>query len=136
MLRSSLLLISLLVMQLRAETLIVVAKDSPIETLDAKYVADIFLARTTRFPNGDKALPLEMKGNAIRDLFYQQLSGKTSAQLNAYWTTLIFTGKGRPPATLDNPGELAGKLAREKGAISYLAAEQLTDDMKVVYRFP
>jgi hypothetical protein len=136
MLRSSLLFILLIVAPLRAETLIVVAKDSPIEKLDAKNVADIFMARTTRFPNGDKALPLEIKGNEMREGFYQQLSGKSSAQLNAYWTTLIFTGKGKPPATIATPDELAVKLTGDKGSISYLAAEQLTDNMKVVYRFP
>lgn len=119
-----------------ATTVVVVAKSSSIEALDDQYIANIFLARTNRFPNGDKALPIELKNHALRDSFYKEISGKTSKQLYAYWTTLVFTGKGKPPRSYKDNEALNSKLLSSPGSITYMPIEQVTDDMKIVYRFP
>lgn len=112
------------------------AKNSSIEALDEQYIANIFLARTNRFPNGEKALPLELKDNVLRDLFYQKIAGKSPKQLYSYWTTLVFTGKGKPPKNFQNHAALQSKLLSSPGSITYKPIEHVTDDMKVVYRFP
>lgn len=119
-----------------AQTVVVVAKDSNIKSLDYQHVANIFLARTNRLPNGEKAQPLELKENPLREYFYQAISGKSPKQLYAYWTTLVFTGKGKPPLAVSNSGELIQKLQNSPGAITYIAAEHVTDDMQVVFTFP
>lgn len=119
----------------RAEIVVVVAKNSVINTLDEQYVANIFLARTKQYPNGEKAIPVEIKGSDMRTGFYQTISGKTPTQLNAYWTTLVFTGKGKPPIGLTDPMELEQRLITRPGTITYLSADDVTDNMKVVYRF-
>lgn len=119
-----------------AQTVVVVSKESKIEALDDQYVANIFLARTSRFPNGEKAQPIELKNNDLRKRFYQDISGKTPRQLNAYWTTLVFTGKGKPPHSYGNNDDLHAKLLAQPGSITYLPLNQVTDDMKIVYRFP
>ncbi len=120
----------------QAQTVVVVAKDSPIESLDDQYIANIFLARTSRFPNGEKAQPIELKNNDLRKRFYQDISGKTPRQLNAYWTTLVFTGKGKPPHSYTNAEDLQMKLLAQPGCITYLPLDEVTDNMKIVYRFP
>ena len=118
------------------QTVVVVAKDSPIDDLDSQHVANIFLARTNRFPNGEKAAPIELKSQTAREGFYQKISGKSTRQLNAYWTTLIFTGKGKPPKGYPSSADLLLKLNSQSGAITYIAETQVTDEMKIVYRFP
>lgn len=115
---------------------VVVSKDSDIEALDNQQVANIFLARTRMFPNGNKAVPIELKNNEIRNRFYNEISGKTASQLNAYWTTLVFTGKGKPPKSLSNSDKLILQLLDQPGAISYVLDNQVNEKMKVVYRFP
>ena len=119
-----------------AQTVVVVSKDSQIEALDDQYVANIFLARTSRFPNGEKAQPIELKNSDLRTHFYQEISGKTPRQLNAYWTTLVFTGKGKPPRRYANTDDLQAKLLAQSGSITYLSLDEVTDEMKIVYRFP
>jgi len=118
------------------QTVVVVAKDSSISELNSQHVANIFLARTNRFPNGEKAAPIELKNQTAREGFYQQISGKSPRQLNAYWTTLVFTGKGKPPKGYPHSADLLFKLNNQSGAITYIADTQVTDEMKVVYRFP
>jgi len=119
-----------------ANVVVVVAKHSEIQSLEDKHVANIFLARTSRFPNGEKARPIELKNEALRNDFYLQISGKSSKQLYAYWTTLVFTGKGKPPRSYGDGATLQEKLLSQPGGITYLPLEQVTADMKIVYRFP
>lgn len=115
---------------------VVVSKNSDIDMLDNQQVANIFLARTRMFPNGQKAVPIELKNSEIRNRFYNEISGKTASQLNAYWTTLVFTGKGKPPKSLSDAEKLLLQLQDQPGAISYVLDHQVNDKMKVVYRFP
>jgi len=119
-----------------AQTVVVVAKNSTIESLDDQHVANIFLARTNRFPNGEKANPIELQNNQKKMYFYQEISGKTPSQLNAYWTTIVFTGKGKPPKNYPAHDDIKISLKNQPGAITYLPLDQVTEDMKVVYTFP
>jgi len=115
---------------------VVVSKKSSIESLSGTEVANIFLARTNRFPDGEKSVPIEFNGDKFRAEFYQSISGKTPGQLMAYWTTLVFTGKGRPPKSFDSYEKLSKQFSLAAGHITYLEQNLVTDDMKIVYRFP
>ena len=131
------LIISLFISMLsHSQMVVVMAKDSKIENLDNQHVANIFLTRTNRFPNGKKAIPIELKNSDIRSNFYEEISGKNPTQLMAYWTTLIFSGKGKPPKGYKNVKTLITRLENNPGCISYLSLAQVTDDLKIVYRFP
>jgi len=118
------------------DMVVVVSKDSPVDALENQQIANIFLTRTNRYPNGHKATPIELSHSQIRESFYQQISGKTPTQLMAYWTTLIFSGKGKPPRGFGDIHSLITRLENSPGSISYLSLSQVTDDLKIVYRFP
>lgn len=117
-----------------SQTVVVVPKESMVNSLNAQEVANIFLARTNRFPNGEKSMPIELKDEEVRRIFYQNISGKSPKQLMAYWTTIVFTGKGRPPKGYINYEELMKRF--EGGAITYLELSRVTENMKIVYIFP
>lgn len=120
----------------QAGTVVVVSKSSSLSTLDDKLVANIFLARTNRYPNGEKALPIELNDEGSRNSFYGTITGKSSNQLSAYWTTLIFTGKGTPPRSFDNMNQLITQVIEQPGTIAYIDSEKVTKDLKVIYTFP
>ena len=119
-----------------SQVVVVVSIDSAVDSLNNQQVANIFLAKTNRFPNGDKVTPIEIRNNAIRDQFYRGITGKSENQLNAYWTTLVFTGKGKPPKNLSNYDKLLMQLLDKPNAISYMLANQVTHNLKIVYKFP
>lgn len=136
---STLILMSLLLtlnVNASGSLVVVVSKDSTIESLNEHEVANIFLARTRYYPNGEKSMPVELKQSQFRDEFYQIIAGKSTKQLMAYWTTLVFTGKGRPPKTYKELAPLLEKVTSQTNYITYLDSELVTDKMKVVYRFP
>ncbi len=117
----------------QAEIAVVVSKSFEMTALTDKEVANIFLSRTKRFPNGLKAQPVELKSADLRVPFYETIAGKTPTQLSAYWTTLIFTGKGRPPAKYESMDELILDVENSPGKIAYLPISLVTEGMKVVY---
>jgi len=118
-----------------SQVVVVVAKNSPLETLDDTYIANIFLSRTNRYPNGDKAIPIELTNLTLRNNFYRSIAGKSPNQLSAYWTTLVFTGRGHPPKSYSDIKQLISRLESQAGAIAYIDNSQVTEDLKVIYRF-
>lgn len=119
-----------------SQIVVVVPTESTVKSLSYLDVANIFLARTNRYPNGEKSIPIELKDNILRKEFYQHISGKTPKQLTAYWTTLVFTGKGRPPKSYVTNNELIHKLKVDPRAMTYLDETHVTNKMRIVYSFP
>lgn len=116
-----------------AEIAVVASKASPIDKLDGHEVADIFLAKTNYLRDGSRVTPLELRENPFRASFYRDISGKTLPQINSYWTTLIFTGKGKPPRNVEALEQLVELLESSPNAITYLPLEQVSGTLKVLY---
>lgn len=121
---------------LQADIAIVVPANSPINTLSKKEVSNLFLSRTNRLENGKKAILIEIRDYRLRDTFYRLISSKTHTQLKYYWTTMIFSGKGKPPRSFSSKEDMIDYMKRHTTAISYLDSSDITPDMKEVLRFP
>ena len=64
---------------------------------------------------------------------YKLISNKTISQLKSYWTTLIFTGKGKPPKSFSNINYLVNYMKLHAGSIAYVNTSEVTSEMKVIY---
>jgi hypothetical protein len=116
-----------------ADLLVVVSAKSPAMTLRADQVADIFLAQDARLPNGADATPLDLPvGSPLRDLFYQKVAAKTPALARAYWTKMVFTGRGQPPRELATSVAVRKLVAANPGFIGYIDSAALDDSVHVV----
>lgn len=116
-----------------ADIAVVVNPDSEIPALSERQVVDMFMGRFVAFPDGSAALPLDQPLNSeLREMFYQHLTGKTVRQVNAYWAKLIFSGRATPPAMARASEDVSGMVKDNKNAISYIASDEVTDDVKVV----
>jgi len=117
-----------------ADVVAVVSAKSPIAALDKSQVADIFLGKASRFPNGLQAVPIDQaEGSAVRDEFYGKVVGKTAAQIKAYWSKIIFTGRGQPPTSVSNSIEMKKRISENPAAIGYIDRSMVDDSVKVVF---
>jgi ABC-type phosphate transport system substrate-binding protein len=117
-----------------ADVVAVVSARSPITALSMSQVADIFSGRASRFPNGLQAFPVDQaEGSAVRDEFYSKVVGKTAAQIKAYWSRIIFTGRGQPPPAVSNNIELKKRISSNPAAIGYIERNMLDDSVRVVF---
>lgn len=99
----------------------VVSSRSSVTVLTKNQVADIFLGKTSRFPDGEQAVPIDqVEGSAARDEFYAKFTGKSAAQIKAHWSKIIFTGRGQPPKEVPNSIEVKKLVAENPKAIGYI----------------
>lgn len=116
-----------------AELVVVVSARSPITTLRAEQVADIFLSEATRFPDGGEVVALDLPiGSPLRDDFYLKVANRTPALMKAYWTKRIFTGRGQPPRELPNSQAVRKLVADNPTLIGYIDRSALDASVRPV----
>jgi ABC-type phosphate transport system substrate-binding protein len=112
---------------------VVVSAKSSVAPLSKNQIVDIFLGKTSHFPDGSQAIPIDQaEGAAARDEFYTGLASKSAAQLKAYWSKIIFTGRGQPPREVANGTEVKKFIATNPAAIGYIERNLVDDSVKVV----
>ena len=115
------------------DLVVVVSARSPIDSLRADQVAAIFLGQAPRFPNGAVATAVDQPiGSAERDQFYLRVTGKTPALLKAYWSKMVFTGRGQPPRELAGSAAVRKAVADDPGLVGYIEREALDPSVRQV----
>jgi ABC-type phosphate transport system substrate-binding protein len=116
-----------------AEVVVVVSAQSPVTTLSRSQVADIFLGKARRFPNGALAQPVDqLEGSAARNEFYATYADRTPAQIKSHWSKIVFTGRGQPPAAVTSSEELKRRIAANPAAIGYIDRSQLDATVRAI----
>jgi len=130
-----LLTLSLAVTQVNAEIAVVV-NPANANAVSADDLNRLFLGRASSFADGTKATPLNMaEGQAAREEFDNKVLNRSSSQLKAYWSKLVFTGKGTPPKELDNDAAVKAAVAADASAIGYISSASVDGSVKVIATF-
>jgi hypothetical protein len=116
-----------------ADVVVVVSAKNSVSTLSRSQVVDLFLGKSSRFPDGRAAVPVDQaEGSEARDAFYLAFADKTPAQVKAHWSKVIFTGRGQPPRAVAG-GRLVKKLvAGNVDAVGYIDRSEVDESVKVV----
>lgn len=115
------------------EVVPVVSAKSPVKALSPAQVADIFLGKATRLPDGSPVTPVDQNEDSpSREKFYAQFTGKSPAQVKAHWSKIIFTGRGQPPRQLGGGPDVRKHVAENPGAIGYIEARLVDSSVRVV----
>jgi ABC-type phosphate transport system substrate-binding protein len=105
-------------------------------TVDQAEITRLFTGRGTTFSNGSKATPLNLaESAAARGEFDSKVLSKSSSQMKAYWSKLVFTGKGTPPKELNSDAEMKAAVAADASAIGYIDAAAVDGTVKVLAKF-
>ncbi len=116
-----------------SELVVVAGPHCPVNHLSREQVADIYLGRITTLPNGTSALPLDLPTSSEeRETFYSRLTGKSAAQIKAYWARMSFTGKGIPPKQLSTSTDIKRYVSNRPGAIAYVDGDAVDASVKVL----
>ncbi len=116
-----------------SEVVVVMSAKNPELRLSKEQVADIFLGRAHRLPDGRRAVPIDQsEGSAVREAFYESFLGRSAAQMKAHWSKIIFTGRGQPPRQVAGDREAKLHLSGNPDAVAYLAADQVDASVRIV----
>ena len=116
-----------------AEVVIVVNNSVAVSSITVDVAANIFLGKVDELPGGIRMVPI---GQKARTEFYSKVVKKDAAQLNAYWSRLIFTGKGEPPKKVADNTDVLALVAANPNIIGYVDASAVNSTVKVLLRIP
>jgi ABC-type phosphate transport system substrate-binding protein len=110
-----------------AELVIVVNPQNPATRMFPSQAAQFFLGGSVLF------VPVEQAENSpIRAEFYKKVLEKEPAQVQAIWSKIVFTGKGKPPKEFKNSEEVKKAVAENVKAIGYIEKSAVDDTVKVI----
>lgn len=104
--------------------------------LDENEIKQIFIGKAKSFSDGSKALPItQVDGSSVTDEFNEKVLNKSSSQLKAYWSKLVFTGKGTPPKEAADDAEVIKLVASNPNLIGFVSSGAADGSVKVVKSF-
>jgi ABC-type phosphate transport system substrate-binding protein len=110
----------------------IIVHPSNAATLSRDDVNKIFTGRAKSFADGKTVEPLNLADSvAVKADFDQKALGRSSSQMKAYWSKLVFTGKGTPPKELASEQEVIDAVAKNPAAIGYVSAGAVNGSVKV-----
>ena len=129
-------IISLLTMNQAFAEVAIVVHPSNESNFDKSTIKRIFLGKAKSFSNGRSAILLSASPkDPVTEEFNKKVIGKSSNQVNAYWSKMIFTGKGTPPQEMASTDEILSAISANPDAIGYMDASAATSAVKVVATF-
>lgn len=131
----SILLLILLGSAANAEIAVIVHPSNG-SALDSSSISKIYLAKLKSFPGGGEAVPVnQAEGSSTRTAFDEKVLGKSPSQLKAYWSKLVFTGKGSPPRDVADDAAVKALISSNPNMVGYIDAGSVDDSVKVVATF-
>lgn len=131
------LVLALVVHGAAAEVAVIVHPSAGFSSLTEDDISRIFLGKSKSFPGGGQAVPVNQnEGSAVRDKFNEAVCKKNASQYKAYWSQLVFTGKGTPPKDVGDDAAVKAQVAANPNAIGYVDASAVDASVKVVFKLP
>lgn len=114
------------------EVVVIANATSTISAASSEDIARLFLGKT-KAVKGEKLTPVDQsKDSDVASQFYSNVVGKNASQLRAYWSKLVFTGKGKPPKELGTSADVLAAVAANPSLIGYIEASAVNDSVKVL----
>jgi len=113
---------------------VIVRADNPSSVIDREALSQIFLKRTTTWPDGVHAEPVDLvSSDAARAAFTKAVLRKSMGAVRAFWQQQIYSGRDIPPPEKNSGAEVIAFVAAHPGAVGYVAAAtSLGDGVKAI----
>lgn len=115
---------------------VVVVHPSNANSLDKSNISKVFMGKRKYFEDGTLAMPInQATTSSATSEFNAKVLKKSSSQLKAYWSKLMFTGAGIPPQEVKNDKEVLQLVSANPSMIGFIDAASVDGSVKVVGKF-
>lgn len=129
--------LSTMSLTVQAALAIIAHPSNPLSGITAEEAERLYLGKTGEFSNGRHATPVDQAaGSTMRTKFYRSVIKKDDAELKAYWSRLVFTGKGQPPREFADDAAVKAFVAGNPDAIGYVDGKFVDSSVKVLLILP
>lgn len=106
-----------------------------IPSLSKSKARMLYKGRTKKLNGSIKIVLVDLPTTSIlREDFYNMLLGKSISQMNGYWASLSFSGKGTPPEELnsDDIKDIIEWLNRNPNGIAYAPVSEVPENANIL----
>lgn len=112
-----------------AEVAVIAHRSVPVAEISPSELLDVYTGDIKEWSNGEQIIVTDLKPkNDVKTAFYDFI-GKTSSRMKSIWMKNMLSGEGQPPQAFDSEEELLEKVATTPGAIGYIDASLLNNDV-------
>ena len=111
---------------------VIVGTDSPLKAVSSAELRRLFLHRSDSI-QGETLIPFNhLAGMPVRDKFDRAILGMTPAEVGRFWIDCRLRNQPGPPRSVSSPQLLKRLVAKLKGAITYIEADQLDGSVRAL----
>jgi len=118
-----------------SQEMAIFSMDSGFTELSKSKARKLYRGKTKRLEGKRFELADWPEDSPERSEFYHSLLGKNTAQMNAHWASLSFSGKARPPKEISTADidVLLNWMSEKSSRIGYAPINQLPDNATILY---
>lgn len=120
----------------RAELVLVASVRTAAVEVSRERAENLYLGHATTLADGTPVKLIDLPNGALRDDFYLKLTGKNPAQIRAYWSRLVFTGRALPPREASSTAEARQWLLDTPNLIGYMERTDVPPGARILQRLP
>ena len=112
---------------------VVVSPQNSATSVDRKFLADAFLKKVARWPDGEALRPVDLSAELpARARFSEDVIRRSVLAVRSYWQQQVFSGRDVPPPEMDTDDEVLRYVLRFPGAVGYVSGAADVERVKVV----
>lgn len=112
---------------------VIVHPQNAYPSLERSFIAEAFLKKTTRWPNGDVIKPVDLSGDSpVREQFSNDVLKRSVSAVKSYWQQIIFSGRDVPPPELPAEDDVVRYVLNHPTAIGYVGRKVRLGDARAV----
>ncbi|MDF3069573.1 MAG: hypothetical protein K0R38_5174 [Polyangiaceae bacterium] len=100
---------------------VIVHPANALRTVPSDWLADAFLKKTTRWPEGEIVRPVDQRAaSEVRKAFSHGVLRRSVGAVRSYWQQRIFSGRDVPPPEVDSDEAVVTFVSKYPGAVGYV----------------
>jgi len=103
------------------------------DKVSLRELKSVYLGKISSLSDGTHIEPVLAKLGLAHEDFLRQCLDQSNDQLQLYYRSLVFSGKGSMPKEVNSDAEMVAYVARTKNAIGYVSVDANTDGVKTMY---
>jgi ABC-type phosphate transport system substrate-binding protein len=132
-----LLISAMFAQQAHAELAIIAHRDNAMMGISRDQLKRIYLGKSRSFPDGRSAKAVDQAVDSqARDQFNRKVLQMTESKRKSYWSRLVFTGKGKPPKSLNGDTAVLEWVANHPDGLGYITGSKVSKRVKVLLILP
>lgn len=101
-------------------------------SISARDLKSVYLEEKSSLAGSGHVEPVLAKAGPAHEAFLKRVLGRTDSDLQMYYRSLVFTGRGSMPKTLDSDEAVVAYVARTRGAIGYVSLGANADGVRTL----